>query len=94
MNQIYLMRFGMKNDTYFFLHIILYKNRAERARKTAWQTNENAQRIENQERKEGAKITLSTVPSPLLEIKQSLGHSGAMEQEQQELPEVFLKPCG
>lgn len=47
MNQIYLMRFGMKNDTYFFLHIILYKNRAERARKTAWQTNENAQRIEN-----------------------------------------------
>lgn len=34
------------------------------------------------------------MPSPLLEIKQSLGHSGAMEQEQQELPEVFLKPCG
>ena len=43
-NQICLMSFGMKNDLYFFLPTIFYKNRAEGARKSTWQTNGYVQR--------------------------------------------------
>lgn len=39
LNQVCLMSFGMKNDLCFFLSIIFYKNRAERARKNIWRTN-------------------------------------------------------
>lgn len=75
---------------------ILFSTKIElRARETTWKTNENVQRELTIGRgKEGAKTTLPTVPSPFLEIKQSLGRSGAVEQEKQELPEVFLKPYG
>jgi len=75
---------------------ILFSTKIElRARETTWKTNENVQRELTIGRgKEGAKTTLPTVPSPFLEIKQSLGCSGAVEQEKQELPEVFLKPYG
>lgn len=55
------MSFGMKNDLCFFLSIIFYKNRAERARKNTWNTNGYVQRE----------------MTSFLKLKQMSGHSGA-----------------
>lgn len=65
MNQVYLMRFGMKNDAYFFLHIILYKNRAESKGDYLENKWECSERIDNWERKRRGQNNTSYCPQPL-----------------------------
>lgn len=80
----------MKNDLYFFLRIVFYKNRAERGRLPGKQINMTI-RSGKKKRKNN---TSHCFYCPFLEIKQVSGPSRAMQWEPQALPGSRAGPWG